>query len=113
MKEITLNGAPVPVVFNMGTLMSFEEITDGSFFDNKFTRQKDRIAIVFAAIYSADNDTKVTLEDLMNASDWQESQNAFNTVMDMAGEFFHLPKVVADAEAKETIIEEGEEQQKN
>ena len=108
-KEITLQGKTVPVVFGMGTILAFEEITDESFFGKNFIKLKDRIALTFAAIYSADNKTEIKVEDLMESDNFVEVNKATVVVMEMMMEYFKLPKVVAEAEQKEITAEEGEE----
>lgn len=100
-KEITINGKKMAAAFNMSTLLAFENFTDTSFFSAKFEKMKERLALVLAAVYAADNDADITIEDLLGSDNWPELITAFSDVMEMAGEFFHLPKVVADAEQKE------------
>lgn len=112
MKEITIAGKQYPVLFNMSTLLSFEQITDRSFFGEKFTMHKERLAIIFAALYAADNKTPVSIETLLNSNDWNEINQAFTVVMEMASEFFDIPKVVKDAEDKE-IAETTEDEESN
>lgn len=109
-KEIKLNGKPVAVSFTLTTLLTYEEITDSNFFGEQFERLKERIALIYAAIYTADHDTTITVEDILSTNNWQEISDAFTTVMQMAGDFFKLPKVIADAEEREAVeLHDGEE----
>ena len=115
-KEITLNGKSVAVDFMLTTLLTYEEITDSNFFGEQFERLKERIALIYAAIYTADHDTTITVEDILSTNNWQEISDAFTTVMQMAGDFFKLPKVIADAEEREAVElhdDEKEADQKN
>lgn len=112
-KEITLNGKLVAVDFTLVTMLTYEEITDKPFFGEQFEKLKERIALIFAAVYTADRKTTVTIDDLLGSTNWQEISDAFTTVMTMAGEFFKLPKVVADAEEREAIETDDDEQPKN
>lgn len=115
-KEITLNGKPVTVSFKLTTLLTYEEITDRNFFGEQFEKLKERIALIYAAIYTADSETTITVDDILSADNWQEIADAFTTVMQMAGEFFKLPKVIADAEEREAVElhdDEKEADQKN
>lgn len=98
-KEIVLNGKTLPVTFNMNTLLSYEEITGKSFFGENFDRTKEQLALIYAAVYAADKETELTLDDLLNSEDWEEVATAFATVMALAGEFFHLPMVEGSRDA--------------
>lgn len=102
-KEIVLNGKQVAVDFTLATMLTYEEITDSNFFGEQFERLKERIAIIFAAIYTANRETTITIDDLLNSTNWQEISDAFNVVITLAGEFFQLPKVIADAEKREAV----------
>ena len=109
-KEITLNGKPVAVCFTIATLLTYEDLTDRNFFGQQFDKLKERIALIYAAIYTADRNTTVTVDDILNTDNWQEISDAFTTVMQMAGDFFKLPKVIEDAEKREAVeLHDGEE----
>lgn len=109
-KEITLNGKPVAVAFTLATLLTYEEITDSNFFGEQFEKLKERIALIFAAIHTANHETTITIDDLLNSTNWQEIAEAFTTVMQMAGDFFKLPKVIEEAEKRESVeLHDGEE----
>jgi len=109
-KEITLNGKPVTVAFTLATLLTYEEITDSNFFGEQFEKLKERIALIYAAIYTADRETTITVDDILSTNNWQEISDAFTTVMTMAGDFFKLPKVIEDAEKREAVeLHDGEE----
>ena len=109
-KHITIGGQQVPVVFNVSTLLAYEEISGKSFFGEHFERTRERLALICAAAYAADNDTTLTIEQLMQADSWQEVSQAFTDVMDAAGTFFNLPKVVEESERQEaeTTGDDGE-----
>ena len=65
---------------------------------------------IYAAIYTADRNTAITVDDILSTDNWQEISDAFTTVMKMAGDFFKLPKVIADAEEREAVeLHDGEE----
>ena len=109
-KEITLNGKPVAVSFTMATMLTYEEITDSNFFGEQFDKLKPRIALIYAAIYTADRETTITVDDILSTENWQEIAEAFTTVMTMAGDFFKLPKVIEEAEQREAVeLHDGEE----
>ena len=102
-KVITLNGNPVTVSFTLTTLLTYEELTDSNFFGEQFEKLKERIALIYAAIYTADRETTITVDHILSTDNWQEISDAFTTVMQMAGDFFKLPKVIEDAEKREAV----------
>lgn len=111
-KEITINGKKHPVVFNMKTIMNYEEVTNGkSFFDEKFATLKSRIALIISAALSANEDTTLTVEELTGNQDLkavQEIINAQAVIMPLVTDFFAIPKIVEeDSQQKE---EEGEKE---
>ena len=110
-RTITIDGKEYPVRFNMSTLIAFEQTSDKSFFGENFDKLYSRVILVFAAMFAADD--KITTEVLLQSNDWQGITKAFNTVMEMAQEFFKVPKIITDAEAKETTTDKEEKAAKN
>lgn len=115
-KEITIQGRQYPVCFDMQTIINFEEITSQQFFTNvQFETLKNRIAIVFAAILSANKDTDLDFATFMGKKDFETMQQiieAYGVVAQLMGEFFK----VSDVEKKNTpepTNEEEEESGKN
>ena len=95
-KEITINGKTYPIAFTMDTMINFEEIADKPFFGNDLKRLKDRMAIIMAAVITADEKTKLTVEELRGNGDFDAVQQiiaAFNVVMEASIEFFKIPAV--------------------
>ena len=101
-KEITLRGKKYPVAFTMTTVLSYEEIADRSFFGEQFQRIRERMMLIFAALYAADPKADITMEDIMGTDDWAEFNAAFDVVMKMATEFFKVPKVTEELEPEPT-----------
>jgi hypothetical protein len=102
-KEITLNGKTYPACFYMKTILGYEEITGNSFFTNDFSQLRDRIALIVAAILSADSKENPSIEDLMNADTIElvkEILVAYNIVSAMATEFFTVPEIEPKEEAE-------------
>lgn len=97
-REVVLNGKTVAVTFNMNTLLSYEEITGKSFFGEDFDLTKKQLALIYAAAVAADSETTLTVDDLLNSDDWDGVKAAFETVMELASEFFHLPKIIGSRE---------------
>ena len=96
-KEITIQGKQYPVVFDLQTMMNFEEITNGtSFFGANLETLKNRVAIIAAAAISADDKTDLTVEKILAAKDFEAMRQiieAYNIVMTLAGEFFNVPEI--------------------
>ena len=93
-KEITVNGKNYPVVFTLATLSNFEEITGKPFFKADLDIIKNRIAIICAAAIAADENTKLTVEELRGNEDleaYKQIAAVYNTIVEMAAEFFHIP----------------------
>lgn len=106
-KEITLNGKTYPVVFTMKTIIGFEDIIGHSFFDEKtFSTFKVRIALIiaaYAATLDEDKDAEISFTDFANIESVEgmnEVMQAFNTVMDLSKNFFHIPDVEKGKEKK-------------
>lgn len=96
MDTVTLLGKEYPVVFNMKTIIGFEDIVDHSFFGEKFEKMSSRMAIVIAAIGAADKDADIKAGELLDIADWQTAKElvaAYAKVMELAGEFFRIPAV--------------------
>ncbi|MBR4177028.1 MAG: hypothetical protein IKQ53_06470 [Bacteroidales bacterium] len=103
-KEITIGGKTYPVVFNFDAMMNFEEIVDKEFHKANFGHLKDRMALVYASVISADDETELKIQDLkgdMTLDAVNELIAAYNIVMELVGDFFKVPKVVGDAESSE------------
>ena len=97
-----------PVVFNLQTILNYEELSGRSFFDDPLKRLQSQISLVFSAIIAADENTSVKAEDFLKADSGKavtDIINAFTVVMTMAGDFFKTPAVAA----KDTEQEEGKE----
>lgn len=119
-KEITIGGVQYPVEFTFQALLNFEQITKKSFFETDFKMITDRIALIAAAVYAADEKTKLTVDTIMAGKDLKAIQDitaAFVIVMDLCNEYFEIPKVVQDAEEREAADagenENGDDKPKN
>lgn len=93
---VTINGTDYPVVFTLLTMSNFEEITKKGLFEANMNKINERMAIVMAAALAADKDTKLTVEELRGNEtfdDYKQIVAAFNTVMELANDFFKVPGV--------------------
>ena len=109
---ITINGKDYPVIFTLLTLSNFEEITKQGFFEANLNTVNNRMAIIVAAAIAADKDTKLTIEELRGKEtfdDYLQITKAYNVIMVLAQDFFHIPKVEEgkDPDPKEDEQEEG------
>lgn len=115
-KEITINGQQYPVVFTMDTLMNFERIVSKSFFETDFKTLVDRMALIIAAVLTANEKTTLTVEAMKGNGNLEAVQQiiaAYAVVAELMGEFFEVPEVVKKAEAEEHQPAEGDEKSKN
>ena len=119
-KEITIGGVQYPVEFAFQALLNFEQITKKSFFETDFKMIIDRIALIAAAVYAADEKEKLTIDTIMAGKDLKAIQDitaAFAIVTDLCNEYFEIPKVVQDAEEREAADagenENGDDKPKN
>ena len=112
-KEITIDGKTYPVVFNLKTMMNFEEITGKSFFGESFDGFKERIALIISTVLAADEKADITVEQMTSAETRQQAQDiikAYVAVMELSAIFFKLPAVEPKDEPAPA---EDEEQPKN
>ena len=101
-KEITIQGKTYPVVFNMKTIINFEEITKKTFFGDKLEKLTDIIAIVVSSVLAADEKADLNV-DALTSLDWdgiQEMMTAFAVVMKLSLDFFHIPEVIPEKKSK-------------
>ena len=115
-KEITVNGKNYPVVFTLATLSNFEEITGKPFFKADLDMIKNRIAIICAAAIAADENTKLTVEELRGNEDleaYKQIGAVYNTIVEMAAEFFHIPPTEKKEAEQPAAEDEGGEKPKN
>ena len=119
-KEVTINGVQYPVLFTLDTLFGVEDIIGGSFFEANFGTLKNRMALVLAAIYSADDKADITVDALKAMEPLKMIQDvtaAFIAVSELMNEFFRIPEAEKQNEPEEPqpSFEEsqGEEKPKN
>ena len=114
-KEININGKTYPVIFTLATLSNFEEIAKIAFFNADLGMVKNRIALICAAAIAADENTKLTVEELRGNETWEDYvqiATAYTVVMECAGKFFHVPEIEKGND-EEQPAEEGDEKPKN
>lgn len=112
--KITLHGQDYPVAFNLQTIINFEDIAGHSIFGDDLTTIKSRIAMIMAAVLSADEKTALTINDILGNKDWQATTEiiaAYAIVDSMSSDFFKIPEIEKNADEAEAP--EGEDHPKN
>ena len=110
-KEITINGKTYPVIFTLATLSNFEEIAKIAFFNADLGMVKNRIALICAAAIAANENTKLTVEELRGNETWEDYvqiATAYNVVMKLAEKFFPVPEIEKGNDEVQPAEEEGE-----
>jgi len=110
-KEITIGGKQYPIAFTLKTMMNYEEITEQSFFSASFDNFKERIALIISAIFAADAQADITVEQMANADTWEAAQDivkAYVAVMELSAIFFKLPDVEPKDEPAPADAEDDE-----
>ena len=108
--EITIQGKQYPVIFTLATISNFEEITNQSFFEANLNTVKCRIALILAAALAADENTKLTVEDIKGSEDleaYQQISAAFIVIGELSKAFFK----VTDADKKADEEEQGDKKE--
>jgi hypothetical protein len=65
----------------------------------------ERMALIMAAVLSADENTSLTIEGMVGQKDWEavkEIITAYGIIMNLANDFFHIPEVVKQSEEDES-----------
>lgn len=98
MKKITIQGIQYPIVFDLQTMLNFEETTGRSFFSSNFESMslEDRIHLIHAAVKSADMNAKLTIEAIKGQRTFEDMKSimqASNDIIIMSAEFFTLPEI--------------------
>ena len=110
-RSITINGKEYPIVFTMDTLMNFEAIAKESFFEANLNTLKNRMALIIAAVITANENTDLTVEMLKGKGDIEAVKQIAELnliVTEAMGEFFEVPDVVKAEEAAEQTDDDGE-----
>lgn len=109
--KVTLAGQEYDIVFDMQTMINFEEIANKSFMGVKFDRFHDRIILIFAAVLAADASTELKPDTLLKAASLEavkEISAAFGEVAALMDSFFEVPAVEPKPEPPT-----GEDSEKN
>lgn len=108
--EITINGKQYSVVFTLATIGNFEEVVNQSFFEANMNTVKCRIALIMAAAFAADENTKLTVEDIKGNEDfkaYRQISAAFSVIGELSKEFFKM----TDADKQADEEEQGDKEE--
>lgn len=101
----------------MQTMINFESITKGkAFFKSNFDTLEDCIAIIAAAVFTADEKTDLTVEAIVGKKDFAAVQQiiaAFNVVAEVMEPFFKIPEIEKKNNPEPPAEEQTEEGAKN
>ena len=103
-KEITINGKQYPVAFNMKTIINFEEITNQSYFAANLGKLTNQVALIVAAVLSANEKSDIKIETVMGKQDIEainQISDAFIILLNMSKVFFGIPDVIEQPELTE------------
>lgn len=97
-KDITIAGVQYPVTFDLQTMIVFENDANCSFFTADFEHMslEDRIYLIHAAVKSADDSAKLTVDDIKGQrsfNDMKDIMAASNEIIIMSADFFPIPEI--------------------
>ena len=111
--KVKISNEEIDIQFNMAVEIAYEEVAGEPFNIESLSKMKNTIALCMAAIISANPDTSITMEYLLKNASVKEIGELKNAVTETMMEWLQIPKVIADAEAKEEQPDVNEEQPKN
>ena len=104
-KEVILKEKKYPVAFNMQTILGYEEIAGKPFFGQSLEMMTDRIALLCAAILSADEKNDIDIKELLTTKDKNlilEIALAATVVIKMVNDFFASDDDKKDGDGTQT-----------
>ena len=111
--KVTISNEEIDIQFNMAVEIAYEEVAGEPFNIESLSKMKNTMALCMAAIVAANPDTSITMEYLLKNASVKEIGELKNAVTETMMEWLQIPKVIADAEAKEEQPDVNEEQPKN
>ena len=100
--------------FNMAVEIAYEEISGKAFsINDTINSTKDRAALIMAAVVSANPETELNMDWLINLASAKEIAELTSAVYESFAEWFKIPAVVEAEERQESKQEEAEESEKN
>lgn len=111
--KVKILGEEIEIKFNMAVELAYEKISGEPFSFDAMSRTENTLALDMAAIMIAAPDTAITMDALLKDAKGYEIAALNKAVVDEMTEWLAIPKVVADAEAKEPQPDVNEPQPKN
>ena len=111
--KVKISNEEIDIQFNMAVEIAYEEVAGEPFNIESLSKMKNTMALCMAAIIAANPDTSITMEYLLKNASVKEIGELKNAVTETMMEWLQIPKVIADAEAKEEQPDVNEEQPKN
>jgi hypothetical protein len=111
--KVKISNEEIDIQFNMAVEIAYEEVAGEPFNIESLSKMKNTMALCMAAIVAANPDTSITMEYLLKNASVKEIGELKNAVTETMMEWLQIPKVIADAEAKEEQPDVNEEQPKN
>ena len=111
--KVKISNEEIDIQFNMAVEIAYEEVAGEPFNIESLSKMKNTMALCMAAIVAANPETGITMEYLLKNASVKEIGELKNAVTETMMEWLQIPKVIADAEAKEEQPDVNEEQPKN
>ena len=111
--KVKISNEEIDIQFNMAVEIAYEEVAGEPFNIESLSKMKNTMALCMAAIVAANPDTSITMDYLLKNASVKEIGELKNAVTETMMEWLQIPKVIADAEAKEEQPDVNEEQPKN
>lgn len=93
-----LGGQEMPVECNALAFTIFEQIAEKSIFKESFESLRSRAVIIISCVLAANDNSTITLVELLKQSSWQELNDAFGVVYGLYLDFFKIPAVAQQPE---------------
>ena len=90
-REITILGQQVTLAFNLGAQIAWEESTGQAFDLQHITTRKATIALYMACIMAGDQQTTITMDQLLFDLTFDEMQTLDAAVSELIREWYHIP----------------------
>ena len=100
-KKINILGEDITIRFNMAVQIAYEELTGEPFNVGDLKRQKNSVALYFAAIVSNNKETQLTINDLLENISGKELAELSKAVYDCMAEWLGIPSVIQDDQTAE------------
>ena len=96
----------MPVECNALAFTIFEQIAEKSIFKESFESLRSRAVIIISCVLAANDNSTITLVELLKQSSWQELNDAFGVVYGLYLDFFKIPAVAQQPEPDNKELDE-------